>query len=96
MWTCEKCKRGFQRVGQTHSCKSVSVEDHLKNKELAKELPKNIKTFAVHPGSVKTDMNKNGDQAPYDQAKSIIEITKNWKEEFNGKFMCYSGEEYPL
>lgn len=63
---------------------------------LAKELPNNIKTFAVHPGSVKTDMNPNGEREPYDQAKKIMEITKNWKEIFNGKFMRYSGEEYPL
>jgi NAD(P)-dependent dehydrogenase (short-subunit alcohol dehydrogenase family) len=63
---------------------------------LVKELPNNIKTFAVHPGSVRTDMNIKGDQTPYDQAKNIISITKNWKEEFNGKFLRWSGEEYPL
>lgn len=63
---------------------------------LAKELPKNVKMFAVHPGSVKTDMNKEGDQTPQEQAEKIISITKNWKDEFNGKFMRWSGEEYPL
>lgn len=61
---------------------------------LAKELPKNIKVFAVHPGSVKTDMNKQGDQTPQEQAEKIIAITKNWNDEFNGKFMRWSGEEY--
>lgn len=63
---------------------------------LTKELPENVKTFAVHPGSVKTDMNQQGDQEPYDQAEKIIEIAKNWQDKFNGKFMRWSGEEYPL
>lgn len=59
------------------------------------DLPKNIKTFAVHPGDVKTDMNPEGDQDAKKQAGKIIAITLNWKEEFNGKFLKYSGEFYP-
>lgn len=61
-----------------------------------KELPKNIKTFAVHPGDVKSDMNPGGNQNPYGQAEKIMDITKNWKDGFNGKFMRYSGEKYPF
>lgn len=61
-----------------------------------KDLQSNIKTFTVHPGGVKTDMNPEGDQMPYDQAEKIISITRNWKDEFNGKFMRWSGEYYPL
>ena len=61
-----------------------------------KDLPSNVKTFAVHPGSVKTNMNQQGDQTPYEQAEKIISITKNWKEEFNGRFLRYNGVEYPL
>ncbi|MBI3559445.1 SDR family NAD(P)-dependent oxidoreductase [Candidatus Gottesmanbacteria bacterium] len=60
------------------------------------DLPKNIKIFAVHPGETKTDMNPNGKNLPIDQAKKIIEITKNWKEEFNGKFLRFDGNLYPL
>lgn len=60
------------------------------------DLPANIKIVAVDPGSVKTDMDPEGDNLPYDQAKKIIDITKNWKDEFNGKFLRYSGELYPL
>lgn len=63
---------------------------------LTKELPQNIKTFAVHPGDVKTDMNQEGEKLPVEQAEKIMNIAKNWKEEFNGKFMRWSGEEYPL
>lgn len=63
---------------------------------LSKELPKNVKVFSVHPGDVRTDMNKEGSQLPYDQAEKIMEITKNWQDEFNGKFMRWSGEPYRL
>lgn len=61
-----------------------------------RDLPKNIKTFAVHPGSVRTDMNPGGSQTPYQQAESIFSITKSWKEEYNGKFMRWDGSLYPL
>lgn len=60
------------------------------------DLPDNIKTFAVHPGSVKSDMNPGGDQTPLEQAKNIVSITTNWKDEYNGKFMRWDGNYYPL
>jgi NAD(P)-dependent dehydrogenase (short-subunit alcohol dehydrogenase family) len=60
------------------------------------DLPPNVRTFAVHPGSVKTDMNPTGTDLPIDQASKIIEITNNWKDEFNGKFLRYDGTIYPL
>ena len=60
------------------------------------DLPANIKIVAVDPGSIKTDMDPEGDNFPYDQAKKIIDIINNWKDEFNGKFLRYSGELYPL
>lgn len=60
------------------------------------DLPKNIKTFAVHPGDVKTDMNPEGYQSPRKQAEKIIAITLNWKDENNGKFLKADGSPYPL
>ena len=60
------------------------------------DLPKNVKTFAVHPGDVKTDMNPDGDELPHDQAKKIIGITMNWKDENNGKYLKNDGTLYPL
>ena len=60
------------------------------------DLPKNVKTFVVHPGGVKTDMNPDGTDFPYEQAKKIIGITRHWKEKFNGKFLRYNGVFYPL
>jgi NAD(P)-dependent dehydrogenase (short-subunit alcohol dehydrogenase family) len=60
------------------------------------DLPQNVKTFAVHPGGVKTDMNPTGEHKPIEQAKRIINITENWKDEFNGKFLRFDGTFYPL
>ena len=60
------------------------------------DLPENVKTFAVHPGNVKTDMNPNGEDIPYEQAKKMIDITENWKDELNGKFLRYDGSICPL
>lgn len=60
------------------------------------DLPKNVKTFTVHPGGVRTDMNPTGTDKPIEQAEKIISIAKNWKEEFNGKFLRYNGVLYPL
>lgn len=59
------------------------------------DLPKNVKTFAVHPGNVKTDMNPDGRDVPYEQAEKIIALTKKWKEDYNGKFLWYDGRLYP-
>jgi NAD(P)-dependent dehydrogenase (short-subunit alcohol dehydrogenase family) len=59
------------------------------------DLPKNVKTFSVHPGDVKTDMNEDGTDLPFDQAKKILDITKTWKDEMNGRFLRYDGTYYP-
>jgi hypothetical protein len=38
MWKCPICNRTFERKGQSHSCKTVSIEEHFRNKELANEI----------------------------------------------------------
>lgn len=38
MWTCSKCGRTFARTKQPHSCNLIPIEQHFKNKNLAKEL----------------------------------------------------------
>ena len=38
MWTCPKCGRIFEKVGQVHSCHQVTLDFHFKNKDKAKEL----------------------------------------------------------
>ncbi|MCR4329254.1 MAG: SDR family NAD(P)-dependent oxidoreductase [Candidatus Roizmanbacteria bacterium] len=60
------------------------------------DLPKNVKTYAVHPGDVKTDMNPGGKSDPLVQAEKIIDISKNWEQEFNGHFLRFDGTFYPV
>ncbi len=60
------------------------------------DLPSNIKTFAVHPGSVKTHMNPKGVQTPREQVEKIIKIANNWDDSLNGHFLRYDGSLYPL
>lgn len=35
MWTCSNCSREFERAGQSHSCKTKSIDEHFRNKDLA-------------------------------------------------------------
>lgn len=60
------------------------------------DLPANIKTFAVHPGNVRSDMNPVGKDDPKVQAKKILSITETWNDDWNGKFLRYDGSLYPL
>jgi len=61
-----------------------------------KDLPAHIKIFSVHPGNVKTGMNPDGTDDPSTQAHKMLQIVENWNDEWNGRFMRYSGEPYPL
>ncbi|MFZ5376649.1 MAG: SDR family NAD(P)-dependent oxidoreductase [Patescibacteria group bacterium] len=63
---------------------------------LTRDLPANVKIYAVHPGMVKTDMNPQGQQTPFDQAKYIIGISQNWREELNGRFLNYDGKFFEV
>jgi hypothetical protein len=38
MWTCPNCNRIFEKIGQIHSCRKVSLEQHFINKEKAREI----------------------------------------------------------
>lgn len=38
MWTCQKCGRIFEKTKQVHSCRSIGLEKHFKNKNQAKDL----------------------------------------------------------
>jgi NAD(P)-dependent dehydrogenase (short-subunit alcohol dehydrogenase family) len=61
-----------------------------------KDLPDNVKTFAVHPGNVRSKMNPSGESLPVEQAAKIISITENWRDEQNGRFLRTDGTFYPL
>jgi NAD(P)-dependent dehydrogenase (short-subunit alcohol dehydrogenase family) len=60
------------------------------------ELAKNVRTFAVNPGGVKTDMNPDGPNEPIKKAEKIIGLADNWKVEYNGQFVNHDGTLYPL
>jgi hypothetical protein len=38
MWTCNICGRIFEKVNQSHTCHKVPIEDHFKNKDIAKDI----------------------------------------------------------
>ncbi len=38
LWTCPKCKRKFEKKGQSHSCTCYPVAKHLAGKEIGKRL----------------------------------------------------------
>lgn len=38
MWTCPECDRIFNKTSQPHSCRKISLKEHFKNKNKAKEL----------------------------------------------------------
>lgn len=60
------------------------------------ELPPQTKTFAVNPGGVQTDTNPDGVGQPLERATQIIDLTKNWKDEYQGQFVNYTGELHML
>lgn len=86
----------FERMNGNYGYRSSKVALNMMTFCSLADIPKNVKTFAVHPGSVRTVMNNTGEQEPLDQARQIIEITEHWKDEFNGRFMRYNGTLYPL
>lgn len=38
MWRCPKCNRTFVRTRQTHSCETVSFEEHFEHKDALRSL----------------------------------------------------------
>ena len=59
-------------------------------------LPTNVKTFAVHPNEVITEMNPNGEFTPAQSADAIHKLIENFNLENNGKFLNYDGSIYPV
>lgn len=60
------------------------------------DLPKNVSTFAVHPGWVKTDMNPNGVLTPHESASKILAILDTWKPAMNGAYLDNDGGHFPI
>jgi len=77
---------------------SSKVALNMFTNELAKEITSlGIKTFAVHPGGVKTDMNAQyGEIQPQTAAENIIKIAENLTVDDSGKFFNFDGKLFPL
>jgi len=60
------------------------------------DLPKNVRTFSVHPGLVATDMNPKGNISPIQSAELILKITEHWSPELHGAFLRNDGSIWPL
>ncbi len=85
--TIENSKNGNGNYGYSSSKLALNMMTLC----LVHDLPENISTFTVHPGSVETDMNPNGRMTPNESANAIAAIIENWKLEFNGRFLNYDG-----
>lgn len=48
MWQCPTCKREFQKVNQSHSCKAFPLEKHFVGKEKAKDLFEDLKAKIIN------------------------------------------------
>lgn len=59
------------------------------------DLPKNICTFAVHPGWVRTDLNPNGVIMPKESAQKVLHILDVWQPSMNGAFLNNDGNVFP-
>ena len=65
-WRCPKCGREFSKKNQFHSCVSVSIDEHFKNKppklkEIFDYLRENVKKFGqIRIDAVKTAINLGG------------------------------------
>lgn len=62
---------------------------------LVRDLPKNVQTFAVHPGLVATDMHPDGEIEPIDAARNILTMLDSWDPANNGAFLDDNGIPFP-
>jgi len=67
----------------------------MMTRAMVDDLPKNVRTFAVHPGLVKTDMNPEGLITPAESAEKILSIMDKWQPSMNGNFLNNDGTQWP-
>lgn len=92
----QRASFGDQNTSANYGYRASKVALNMFVACLPFDLPKNIQTFAVHPGSVLTDMNQKGTVKPADAAAQIIAITTSWDPAKNGAFLNTDGQYYPL
>ena len=74
--------------------RASKVALRMETQALLTDLPDNVSAFSVHPGSVLTDMNPEGDISPEESAASIVGILDSWKSALNGQFLQRDGRIY--
>ena len=67
----------------------------MMTRALIHDLPSHIRTFAVHPGLVKTSMNPEGKLTPIESAQRILSIPDRWQPSMHGNFLNNEGAEWP-
>lgn len=67
---------------------------NMMTRALLHDLPSYVRTFAVHPGRVKTDMNPSGNIFPWESAEKILGILDRWEPSMNGNFLDNEGREW--
>jgi len=61
LWKCSKCGREFRKKSQWHSCVTVSVDDHFKNKpERLRKIFNLVLQESEKNGTVRVDAVKSG------------------------------------
>ena len=60
------------------------------------DLPPSVRTFSVHPGLIKTDMNPKGNLCPQQGAALILSIADRWEPSMNGAFLRNDGTRWEL
>lgn len=86
----------FDKSHANYGYRASKVALNMMTRASVHDLPENIRTFAVHPGSVRSDMNPHGVDDATTQAEQILAVCEMWNNDWNGKFMHYNGTPYPL
>jgi NAD(P)-dependent dehydrogenase (short-subunit alcohol dehydrogenase family) len=84
-----------ENTNANYGYRSSKVALNMFTQCLLFDLPKNISTFAVHPGWVKTDLNPYGVISPAESAQKILHILAMWKPALNGAYLDTDGSLFP-
>ncbi|MBP9114918.1 MAG: SDR family NAD(P)-dependent oxidoreductase [Acidimicrobiia bacterium] len=86
----------FNEKTRTSGYRASKLALVMFTKCLVDYLPENVKTFAVHPNEVITEMNPNGEFTPEEASDALYKLIENFDPNDNGKFLNYDGSIYPI
>ena len=85
-----------QNTNANYGYRSSKIALNMFTQCLLFDLPKNVSTFAVHPGWVKTDLNPHGVITPAESAQKVLGILDMWKPTMNGTFLDNDGSPFQI